>query len=110
MSKSELEETFALNIRAAGLLPNMEREYKFHPTRKWRFDFAWPDYKIAAEIEGGVWSQGRHVRGQGFIDDCEKYNEAVALGWTVLRFPEVFISDGRALEWLERIINNRRVR
>lgn len=38
------------------------------------------------EIEGGVWSRGRHVRGSGFEKDCEKHNEAAALGWSVFRF------------------------
>lgn len=103
MSKSELESELMFQIKAAEL-PAPQREYLFHPTRKWRADFCWPAYKLIAEVEGGVWSQGRHVRGQGFIDDCEKYNEAACYDWTVLRFPEIFISDGRALEWLERII------
>lgn len=83
---SKLEETFATHLRS-GCMPSLpEREVKFHPTRKWRFDFAWPDKKLAVEIEGGVYSGGRHTRAKGFIADCEKYNEAAALGWTVLRF------------------------
>jgi hypothetical protein len=59
------------------------REYKFHPDRRWRFDFAWPDLKLAVEIEG----QGRHQTFIGFRRDCDKYNAALALGWRVLRFP-----------------------
>ena len=103
MSKSDLEEDLAWQIKVSGL-PQPVREYRFHPTRKWRADFCWPAHKLIVEVEGGVWSKGRHVRGKGFIDDCEKYNEAACYDWTVLRFPEVFISDGRALEWLVRII------
>ncbi|HEC26715.1 MAG TPA: hypothetical protein ENI67_04815 [Gammaproteobacteria bacterium] len=61
-------------------------EYRFHGSRRWLFDRAWPDYKIAVELEGGVYSGGRHVRGKGFEGDCEKYNEAVKLGWKVYRF------------------------
>lgn len=60
-------------------------EYKFHDTRKWRFDFAIPDKKIAIEVEGGVWIQGRHNRASGFIKDMEKYNAAAALGWLLIR-------------------------
>jgi hypothetical protein len=60
-------------------------EFRFSDTRKWRFDLAWPVYRLALEIEGGIWSQGRHVRGKGFLKDCEKYNEAAVLGWRLLR-------------------------
>ena len=66
-------------------IPIPEKEYKFHPKRKWRFDYAWPDYKIALEVEGGIWTKGRHVRGTGFLKDMEKYNAATVLGWRVLR-------------------------
>ena len=51
-------------------------EYRFHPTRKWRFDAAFPSEKVAVEIEGGVWKYGRHNRASGFLNDMEKYNEA----------------------------------
>lgn len=62
------------------------KEYKFHPTRRWRFDFAIPEYKIAIEIDGGVWTYGRHNRSAGYIADMEKMNAAASLGWIVLKF------------------------
>ena len=52
------------------------KEYRFHKTRKWRFDYALPSFKIALEVEGGVWSQGRHTRPKGFLGDIDKYNMA----------------------------------
>jgi len=61
------------------------REYRFHPSRRWRFDYAWPSRMIALEIEGGVWTGGRHTRGAGFLGDMEKYNAATLMGWKVLR-------------------------
>ena len=64
----------------------VSKEHKFHPTRKWRFDFANPSKKIAIEFEGGIWIHGGHVRGSGIIRDTEKYNEAQILGWKVLRY------------------------
>ena len=70
-----------------------EQEYKFHSKRKYRFDFAWPHKKIAAECEGAVWTGGRHTRGSGFIADCQKYNAAALLGWTVLRYPKCLIRE-----------------
>jgi len=64
------------------------REHKFHMERKWRFDFVLLplDKKIAIEVEGGVFNQGRHTRGKGFENDLMKYNAAVLLGWKVLRY------------------------
>jgi len=70
---------------AIARLPEPETEVSFHPSRKWRFDYAWPAAKIALEVEGGVWTQGRHTRGSGFVKDMDKYNAAAVLGWRVLR-------------------------
>ena len=61
-------------------------EHRFHPERRFRFDFAFLGERVAVEIEGGSWSGGRHVRGAGFEKDCEKYNLAGSMGWRVLRF------------------------
>ena len=61
------------------------KEHKFHPKRKWRFDYAIPEHKIALEVEGGVWTGGRHIRAQGFLGDMEKYNTATLMGWRVFR-------------------------
>jgi very-short-patch-repair endonuclease len=62
-------------------------EYRFAPPRRWRFDYAFPEFKLAVEIEGGAWIQGRHTRGKGFLADLEKYNAATLLGWAILRYP-----------------------
>uniref|UniRef100_A0A6M3LIE1 DUF559 domain-containing protein n=1 Tax=viral metagenome TaxID=1070528 RepID=A0A6M3LIE1_9ZZZZ len=67
-------------------IPSPEIEYKFHPSRKWRIDYAWPGVKLAVEIEGGAWVKGRHNRASGFIKDMEKYNQLILLGWRLLRF------------------------
>lgn len=67
-------------------LPQPLREYRFSPKRRFRFDLAWPKNKLAVEIDGGVWSGGRHTRGAGFERDAEKLNLAISLGWKVLRF------------------------
>lgn len=62
------------------------REHRFHPERKWRFDFALPDKLIACEYEGIHSEKSRHTTVTGYQGDIEKYNEATALGWRVLRF------------------------
>ncbi len=81
-------------------------EYKFHPKRRWRFDFAWPQLMIAIEIEGGIWfpSGGRHNRPVGYQKDLEKYNHATKLGWRVFRFTPQQFKNGEAFEMLEDIL------
>lgn len=61
-------------------------EYRFHEKLRWRFDFAWPEKKVAVEMEGGVFTRGGHTRGKGYSKDCDKYNAAAELGWRVLRY------------------------
>jgi very-short-patch-repair endonuclease len=100
------EELLAFHIRAAKLCQPV-REYQFHAIRKWRFDFAWPDIRLAVEIEGGIWTGGRHTRGKGFVGDCEKYNEASLMGWTVLRFPVDQIASGEALQFIEKALKQK---
>lgn len=90
---SKAEEHLALQIRAVKL-PEPVREHRFHETRKWRFDFAYPAQKLAIEVEGGVWSGGRHTRGSGFTKDCEKYNAALMNGWRVYRCTPDMIKKG----------------
>lgn len=91
MKRSRLEHEIEFRIKSAGFPPPVH-EYKFCPYRRWRFDFAWPEKKIAVECEGGCWSGGRHTRGSGFIKDAEKYNCAVLMGWRVLRYPPTLFS------------------
>jgi hypothetical protein len=66
-------------------LPKPVAEHRFHAERMWRFDYAWIDAKIALEVEGGIWTQGRHTRGKGVLADMQKYNAAAVLGWRLLR-------------------------
>ncbi|MBU9316557.1 endonuclease domain-containing protein [Burkholderia multivorans] len=93
---SRLEELFALHARAAKL-PEPVREHRFHPVRRFRFDFAWPHAKVAVEIEGGVWTGGRHTRGDGFESDAHKYNLAALDGWRVFRFTGAMVKSGAAI-------------
>ena len=100
---SKLEATLALHMKAAGLNP--ESEFRFHPPRRWRFDFAFPAQKVAIECEGGTFSGGRHTRGKGFALDCQKYNQASLDGWTLLRFTGDTIKSGEALRQMEAALN-----
>ena len=88
--------TDLLLIHATELGLHPTTEHRFAPPRRWRFDVAFPDRKLAVEIEGGVWTKGRHTRPGGFLADCEKYNRAAVLGWRLLRFTPAQVMDGTA--------------
>ena len=83
---------------------SFELEYRFHPVRRWRFDAAFPGRKIAIEVDGGVWTGGRHTRGTGFIRDQEKTNEAALLGWRVFRFVPSQLTSGEVMQVMERAL------
>jgi very-short-patch-repair endonuclease len=85
-------------------LPTPVKEYRFHPQRRWRFDYAWPEHRIAIEIEGGAWIYGRHTRAKGFVNDMEKYNAAVLLGWRVLRYTPEQIKAGKWVDNLAKLL------
>ena len=103
MKESDLEKALARRLDKVGL-GGYEREYVFHDTRRWRLDFAWPELKLAIEVEGGVHTGGRHVSAVGFEADCAKYNAAAICGWTVLRVTGDQVRSGYAVgaiqDWL----------
>lgn len=80
-------------------MPAPVREYRFHPVRKWRLDFAWPDIRLGIEIDG----RGRHQTVAGVRSDCEKHNEALKMGWRVLRFPAT--DKSRADDWVRAVVD-----
>lgn len=97
------EALFELHRKAFNL-PEPERQFLFHPTRKWRADFCWPSKKIIVEIEGGIWrgfgkkeSGGAHSHPSNIERDIDKYNAATALGYRIYRFTE------KQLETLEAV-------
>lgn len=98
------EDLLAMHIRSWGL-PEPETEYRFDDVRRWRFDFAWPTFMVAAEVEGVLppWAGagGRHQRAAGYANDAEKYNAAQLSGWTVLRFTPVQVKSAYAIRQIE---------
>jgi very-short-patch-repair endonuclease len=103
---SDLESAFLVACRQLGL-PEPEREFRFAPPRRWRADFAWPTLRVLVEIEGGIWTGGRHTRGSGFEADMAKYNAAALAGWTVLRFGGTAIKSGNAARMTALALNQR---
>jgi very-short-patch-repair endonuclease len=92
------EEALAFQLRAVGL-PLPEREYRFDPVRRWRFDFAWPGHMLAVEIDGVTRGRGvgAHQRCDGLERDYEKGNSAQLAGWTVLHFTPRQVRAGVAI-------------
>lgn len=99
------EKVFAALVQRDGM-PVPEAEYKFHGLRKWRFDHAWPRWKVALEVEGGVWTGGRHSSGAGFVKDIEKYNHAGAMGWIVLRCMPRTLATGETLAYIKAALRS----
>lgn len=104
--RSHLELCLELDLVKHGI-PKPEQEYRFDDKRRWRFDFAWPSLMVACEVEGGVWSNGRHTRGSGFIGDLEKYNAAMLRGWSVYRCTREMIMSGEAVKTIKILIGMR---
>lgn len=94
---SEGEETLALHLRGIGA-PPPRRQHCFAEAigREWRFDFSWPERRLAVEIEGE-----QHRIQSRFRSDLEKYNAAQLMGWTVLRFRPSEVKSGHALAVIE---------
>ena len=90
-------------IQSRGL-PEPVREHRFHPVRRWRFDLAWPDRRVAFEIEGVTHEGGRHQRIAGFTGDIKKYNEAVLAGWTLIRATPAMVRTGAAFAVIARAL------
>lgn len=98
-ARSEGVETLRVHLRVEGI--GYTQEYKFHPVRKWRYDFALSK-GILIDVDGAIWTQGHHTRGQGIEDDFEKMNEAALLGWRVLKFSTGQCKSGYAIETIKR--------
>lgn len=80
------------------------QEFRFHTARKWRADFHIKNTKLLIEVEGGIWSGGRHTRGKGYLGDMEKYNAATMMGFQVLRFSTEQVTSGFAIKQIEGLV------
>lgn len=75
-----------------------ERDYQGRYSRskrskRYRLDFAHPLSRTGIEIQGGVYSRGRHVTGSGYERDCKKYNLAYTSGWTIFLLSATMAKD-----------------
>ncbi len=86
--KKSLNELWVKTILDELHSPEYEREFRFHPKRKWRMDFAWAQLQVFLEVEGAG-----HNFYHNFHRDMEKYNTAAFMGWRLLRISSKMIND-----------------
>lgn len=101
---SQGEATLSLQLKALKI--EFEQEFKFHPKRKWKADFHLVGKMILVEVEGGIWSGGRHTRAKGYIGDMEKYNAATMMGYQVIRFSTEQVKSGLAVQQIEKMVGD----
>lgn len=121
---SHIERAVESQLRRDASIPAWQRDYVFHPTRKWELDFAWPELRVYLSIEGGVYRSSHRsvrrvtlmyrtasgelvpVRGtkDGLANDLEKHTEAAILGWIGVRATGSMVDSGLALSLLKRAI------
>ena len=110
MARKPTEAHICMEAILVELFGSAHAEYQFAPPRRFRFDYAvfltthWRkrQFKLAVEIDGGIWTGGRHTRGLGFQRDMEKLNLAAIEGWSVLRFTPQQCKNGTAKEILSQ--------
>ena len=105
-AKIESEGESLLKMQLKALKIEFEQEFKFHAKRKWRADFHITGKKLLVEVEGGIWSGGRHTRGKGYLGDMEKYNAATVMGYQVLRFSTEQVKSGLAIQQIEKMVGD----
>lgn len=112
VSPGALKDAFLVLVQAHGL-PVPQTEFQFHPTRKWRADYCWPEAMVIVEREGGIFRGGKgggsalggHSSGLGILRDMEKGNAAQVLGYVYLRFTPRQLSSGEALPVLKELLS-----
>lgn len=100
---SALEDLLAGQLRMVGIC-GWVREYKFLPDRRFRMDFAFPNFRLGIDIQGGTYVYGRHSRPGGYHSDCEKANLAIEAGWRLFHFDSEMVKSGYALRTIERAL------
>lgn len=99
------EESFLFQVKLLQL-PEPARNFRFHPVRKWEIDFAWPELRMGIEIQGGVWSGGKHGRGSGIVKDMEKHNALLDLRWRVWMYTPGEVTRGEALQHIAPLVRS----
>lgn len=100
---SELEDELAAVFSIVGI-PEPQRQARVIPGRRFAFDFYWPAQRLAVEVDGGIWTGGRHATGTGIEADAEKFSLAAIEGIRVMRICKTHIRSGEAITWIEKAL------
>lgn len=104
--ESQLELSLLKKLRRAGL-PEGTAQVRGIPGRRFAFDRAWPDHKVAVDVQGAIYTKGKHSSGVGIERDTEKACLAALAGWTYLPVTEKQIESGRAVSWIAQALGVR---
>ena len=109
MGKRDKRDLFIAYWKMLGDNTPYETELVALKPRKFRFDIAFVEHKVAIEIDGGVWTGGRHTRGKGYTSDCVKNNLAIERGWVMLRYTPQMLEDDpvSAINQVKKILSDR---
>lgn len=100
---SPLEKALDASLRASGVV-GYEREFRFHPTRKWRVDFMFTDQRLAVEVEGAIYRGGGHTTATGLKRDIDKSNALMLMGYRLLRVHGDQVRSGEATALIQQAI------
>ena len=97
----DLGRVLASQLKTMGLKPTPE--YRFHETRKWRIDVAFPEIKLAVEVDGAV-----HRIKSRFHGDIKKHQALFFMGWRLLRVSTNQVRSGEASVMIRDLIQHAR--
>lgn len=103
--RSQVETSMWEQIRDSGLpepvssFTGDRRQLHYLEDRKYTADFAWPDRKIALEVDGGA-----HKTHGRFSQSFERAYLLLLEGWTVLHVGAAEVNSGIAIQWLRNIL------
>ena len=102
---SEHEARFKLQLRANKIYVFKE-QYRFHPTRQWKIDFAFPSAKLGIELDGAIFGKkSGHNTGVGILRKMEKSNELQKMGWRIFSFSGDQVKSGYAINYILEVLN-----
>lgn len=105
-AQEQCEREFAFQCKALRL-PEPIEQYQFAPPRRFKADFAWPQYRLLVEVQGGIWRRGggAHSHPLDLERDIERTQHMALLGWWFLPVTTDEVRSGHAVEVTQRVLH-----